>query len=176
LPFFSGLYPVVRFTHEQIDINVYPDHVMVKGVYVYKNPFPFPVVQGLSIPLPVDADHPTPVQILAEQVSPVEKSIPIRYLLGKHRFHLRFKSEEEIRIHVRYYQYAPKNNAFYLLTTTKPWRRPIDRGTYRLFAEDVKIVHSNYMLTSDAPRELSFKRTRFMPEKDWHFSWEAEKS
>ena len=48
-PLLSGLYPVVRFNEEQIDIHVHPDHVRVEGQYVYKNPLPFPVVQGFSI-------------------------------------------------------------------------------------------------------------------------------
>ncbi len=63
LPFPAGFYPIVRFPEEQIDIDVYPDHVWVKGIYVYRNPFPFPVIQGLVTPLPVNSDHPEPFYV-----------------------------------------------------------------------------------------------------------------
>ena len=51
-----GVLPVVRFTWEQIDIYVGSDHVTVEGTYVYENPWPIPVAQGFSIPLPIDEE------------------------------------------------------------------------------------------------------------------------
>ncbi len=38
LALLAGLHPIVRFTEEQIDVHVHPDHVHVEGHYVYKNP------------------------------------------------------------------------------------------------------------------------------------------
>jgi hypothetical protein len=72
-PFLSGLYPIVRFDEEQIDIHVHPDHVRVEGQYLYKNPSPFPVVQGFSIPLPIDQHKPMPVMVSMKVGSPSEK-------------------------------------------------------------------------------------------------------
>lgn len=43
-PFLAGFYPTVRFPREYIDVHVFPGHITVKARYVYKNPFPFPVV------------------------------------------------------------------------------------------------------------------------------------
>ncbi len=176
LPFLTGLYPMVRFTEEQITINVYPDHVIVKGLYVYKNPFPFPVVQGFSIPFSVDQDHPDPIHISVRTLSPEKKFIPIRYILGKHRFDLHFQSKEKVLVHVQYSQHTSVMNARYLLTTTKPWRRPLIKGTYRLFTENVKIIDSNYLLKPDKTKIFSFERKNFMPNYDWEFSWEILKS
>lgn len=170
-PFLAGLYPIVRFTQEQIDIEVHPEYVSIKGYYVYENPLPFPVAQGFSIPLPVDSDHPMPVQISAKQLFPEEKPIPLRFLLGKHRFEMAFSSKEEVIILVQYRQQAPKKNARYILTTTKSWKNPLIQGVYKLFPEGVKIVSSNYPLQPEESGALIFLRKNFMPEADWNFSW-----
>jgi hypothetical protein len=102
LPFLAGILPIVRFTEEQIDIRIYPDYVLLHAIYVYQNPFPFPVVQGLSVPFPVDNDHPTPVQLTARQLVPKRKNLETRYILGRHRFNLFFNASEQIQISVEY--------------------------------------------------------------------------
>lgn len=174
LPFLTGFYPIVRFTDEQIDIRVYPDHVWVDGYYVYKNPFPFPVVQGFSIPLPVDSEHPMPIQVSVRQQFPKQKPVPVRFIMGKHRFDMAFSAKEEIGIQVQYRQHAPAKNARYILTTTQPWKRPLMTGVYRLFAKEVKIASSNYPLHPSGPGVLSFHRKNFMPQHDWNFAWQVE--
>ena len=172
-PFFAGIYPIVRFSQERIDIHVFPNHVVVNGFYVYKNPFPFPVVQGFSIPFPIDKYHPMPIDISVKQYSPTERSIPAPFVLGEHRFELRFRSKEELLVQVRYKQHAPKRNACYLLTTTKPWRRPLTRGVYKLIPEGVIITNSNYPVQPDGTAVSQFEMTNFMPEHDWLFFWEV---
>jgi hypothetical protein len=173
-PFLAGIYPIVRFTEEEIDIFVHKNHIEMKGIYFYSNPFPFPVIQGMSVPLPIDSGHPHPVNLRAIEISPESKAIPIRFFLGKHRFDLKFKPKEEVKILIQYYQYSPKRNAHYILTTTKPWKHPLDRGMYRLFPEDVNIISSNYTLKRDVSDFLFFGQTNFMPKSDWHFSWEVK--
>lgn len=173
-PFLAGFYPIVRFTEEQIDIHVYPDYIIVEGYYIYKNPFPFPVAQGFSIPFHIDKSHPMPVQISVKRLSPAQGHVPIIYLLGRHRFDLRFSTGEEVRIQVSYRQQAQKRDAMYILTTTKPWRRPLVYGIYKLYTEGVNITSSNYLLQSDEPGVFSFYSKDFMPREDWHFSWEVK--
>ena len=173
LPFLAGMLPIVRFTDEQIDIRVFADHVVMQGTYVYQNPFPFPVTQGLSIPLPIDSDHPTPVQISARQLSPQQKPLATRYLLGRHRFNVFFKANERIQIVVEYRQQAPDKNATYLLTTTQPWKHPLQKGLYRLVPQQVVITHSNYALEPEGDHHFRFERHNFMPQKDWQFSWKV---
>ena len=173
LPFLAGMLPIVRFTEEQIDIRVYPDHVLMQGIYVYQNPFPLPVVQGLSVPFPVDDEHPTPVQLAVRQLAPKQKNLETRYILGRHRFNLLFNANEEIHIAVEYRQQAPKRNAKYLLSTTKPWKHPLRKGMYRLFPQKVIITRSNYTLESGDHDNFSFQRKHFLPQHDWYFSWKV---
>ncbi|MBI3874898.1 MAG: hypothetical protein HY300_02825 [Verrucomicrobia bacterium] len=170
----AGILPSVQFVREQIDIQVYPEHVEICGWYYYRNPWPFPMPQGLSIPFPVDEDHAPPVQVSVAQVSPEEKAIPVRYVLGRHRFDLTLASRGEVCVQVKHHQYTPRRDARYLLTTTQPWQKPLDRGLYRLFPHGVTIASSSYALKESDPTTLIFERSNFMPKEDWCFSWDQK--
>ena len=173
LPFLSGLYPAVNFTKERIDITVYGDHIKMRGIYVYENPFPFPIVQGYSIPLPVDPDNPEPVLLLVNLLSKGSRPIPISFILGEHRFSLTFKPLEKIKVQVQYQQEAPGENARYILTTTQPWKKPLTKGQYILHAENVEITSSNYAFEEEDSNMSCFTKYQFMPQYDWNFTWRA---
>ena len=175
LPFMLGIWPTVRFTREQIDIDVYPAYITVKGRYVYENPFPFPVVQGFSIPFHLDLQHPPPVYVDAAIVSPVQEDIPIRYLMGVHRFDLAFTPNEKKEVVVSYRQAAPEKSGCYLLRTSKPWKRPLLKGSYRLMLNGVKVVSSTYPLKPIQKNVVAFSRINFMPEIDWQWKWKLAK-
>jgi hypothetical protein len=173
LPFLAGLLPIVHFVRERIDIAVYPEEVRVEGLYVYRNPWPFPVAQAFSIPLPVDVSHPMPTELTAARLVPDAGPIPLRNLLGRESFELPFRAREEVQVIIQYRQYAPTRDARYLLTTTGPWRRPLDHAVYTLTLHDVGLARSNYALRSDTQGILGFERTGFMPQEDWQFQWEV---
>jgi hypothetical protein len=173
LPFLAGFLPIVRFPRERIDIAVHPREIEVSGLYVYRNPWPFPVTQGFTVPLPMDANHPMPTELTATRVSPDAAFLPLRTILGRPGFEVRFRPFEEIQVAVRYRQLAPSRDGRYLLTTTRPWRRPLEHGVYTLALHDVALRYSNYALAPDPHGMLAFERTDFMPEDDWRFRWEA---
>lgn len=173
LPFISGLYPIVRFTGERIDIDVFPEHVIVRGYYHYSNPLPFPVRQGLTIPFPVDEDHPEPVLLSVRRAVPSEGELPVLRTFGTDRFEAAFSAYEDVTIVVEYRQHSATRDATYLLTTTAPWGRPLERGLYRLFPMGVDITGSNYALSPLEDGAMIFKKEDFMPDKEWGFSWEV---
>lgn len=164
-------YPRANFPSEEIDIQVYAAHVLVNGLYVYKNPFPFPITQGFSIPLPVDESHPEPLSLSAAVLTTQEEPVPLYFIFGKYRFTLTFRAKETIRLLVRYYQYAPSQDARYILTTTQAWKQPLHYGRYTLRLHNVRLVASNYPLRHDGSRCHVFERLDFMPQQDWRFSW-----
>jgi len=176
IPFLSGLIPLVRFSEEQIDIIVRPDHIRVRGIYVYENPLPLPLIQGLSIPLPINRDNPAPVLLRVATLMPDRAPVPVRHIMGSYRFELVVPAGSAVTVMVEYAQYAPQRNAHYLLTTTRPWRRPIERGEFSLVPEGVEITGSNYPLERTDTGIWFFRRDDFMPTQDWEFSWEEERS
>lgn len=173
LAFATGIRPIARFDREQINIQVHPDHIEVVGLYFYRNPWPFPVRQGLSIPFAVDEHHSPPVQVSVMQTAPEEKSVHCRYLFGRHRFDLTLATRAEVCVRVEYYQHTPAGDARYLLTTTQPWRKPLVHGVYRLFEHGVVVQKSNFSLQQLASHVLGFERSNFMPSDDWRFSWNS---
>jgi hypothetical protein len=174
LPFLAGFLPIVHFVRERIDIAVYPEEVRVEGFYVYRNPWPFPVIQGFSIPLPVDATHPMPTGLTAMRPAPEAEPISLRHLFGQDGFELRFRAHEEVQVVVRYRQLAPTRDARYLLLTTRPWRRPLEHAVYTLTPHGIALTGSNYTLRLDDQGTLGFERTNFMPPDDWRFRWEVQ--
>lgn len=169
-PFVSGLIPIVRFTSERIDVHVYPQEIVVVGYYFYKNPFPFPVVQGFTIPFSVDPDHPEPIDVHVVQLLPERKEIGVRHTFAKTGFDVFFSAREATEIKVTYRQKAGGMNATYILKTTQPWGRPLENGVYSLYPHGTKIESSNYPLdlASSVP---GFRKTGFMPGMDWQFTW-----
>ncbi len=173
-PFVAGWLPMARFERERIEIQVRQTSVVVEGEYVYRNPWPFPVVQGFSIPFSVDSTHPPPVEVSAEELWPHRRLLSPRFVLGLHRFDLPLGPREEVGVRVRYEQYSPSADARYLLTTTQPWHRPLALGVYRIIPDGVEILSSNYPLRALEPGVLGFDRRDFMPREDWVFSWRAQ--
>jgi hypothetical protein len=166
--------PVARFEREQITISVHPDYILVDGVYFYRNPFPFPIVQGLSIPFPTDDTHPAPVDLQVEELSPRAHMLSVRYLWGRPRFNLALLQNETVCLHVHYYQQAPTSDARYILTTTRPWLRPLQVGEYVLIPRGIRLLQSNHPLASTVGGAAQFRKQQFMPHQDWTFSWKAQ--
>ena len=173
VPYAFGIIPTVHFESERIDVHVYPDEILVEGYYFYKNPFPFPVAQGFSIPFPIDNDHPQPTEVLVERGTPIQETVKLRRLFGKTGFEVYFAAHEETEIVVSYRQKAGVEKATYILTTTKPWGRPLESGVYTLYPHGTVIVSSNYPLDL-ASKTPNFCKTGFMPDKDWQFTWRRE--
>jgi len=173
LPFASGVIPTVHFTSERIDVHVYPDDIQVDGYYFYKNPFPFPVVQGFAIPFPVDKDHPEPLEVRVERLTPEKEDIRLRHGFGNPGFEVSFSAHEEVEIGVSYRQKSEGMNATYILKTTQPWGRPLESGVYTLYPHGVMIESSSYPLNLPG-KALGFHATGFMPDKDWYFTWRRE--
>ena len=169
----AGIVPAVRFTRERIAVTVHADYIEVDGLYVYTNPLPFPLPQGLRVPFPTDALHPAPASVEVTEVEPLSQKdsepIAVRWVWGEPYFSIRVPAFGAKHVRVRFTQYSPQMSATYLLTTTQPWGKPLDQGEYVLRPRGVRIVTSNYPL--DGQGCLCFTRRRFMPDRDWRFTW-----
>lgn len=172
LLFFSGV-PLVRFTRERIEVTVKPASIEVDGLYIYENPWPVPLTQGLKYPILSDDLHPIPDSVLVTAADPVTgKDLgPVFTLkLGKTPYYsVRVPAKGLRHIRVRYTQEARGPSGAYLLTTTQPWRRPLERGEYLLKPSGVRILSSSYPLDGKEP--FSFVKSSFMPDKEWEFEW-----
>lgn len=169
--YYHSSYPSVRFPEEYIYIHVRPDYIEVEGRYVYVNPNPFPVIQAMFYPLPVDMQHPAPDGITVINAGTGEK-IRSHHYFGDHRFTLFFMPHETKSVTVRYRQKSFDNRATYILLTTGLWKHPLDYAEYMVMAEGVRITQSNYPLAKMQNNALGFTKREFMPHEDWLIAWQ----
>ncbi len=173
----AGIIPYAKFTREIIEITIYPKAIEVNGLYVYENPFPVTVLQGLRIPFP---DSPFQIPPATVQVSEIDNTgnsiirrLPVNWIGGIPYFSTRIPSNGTTYVRVTFRQRTTENKGIYLLKTTAPWIRPLEHGMYILKPKNIKITGSNYPLKGKD--ELYFERKEFYPLKNWIFSWEAKK-
>ena len=169
----AGFIPTFRFTRERIEVTVHPASVDVDGLYVYANPLPLSWSQGLRVPFATDALHPGPATVEVTEVDAASgkdtKELATHWFGEEPYFTIRVPAFAARHIRVRFTQYSPARSATYLLTTTRPWGRPLEEGEYVLRPLGVRIVASNYPL--DGRGCLCFTRRHFMPDHDWSFTW-----
>ncbi len=174
----GGVVPAVRFESELIRVTVDGQNLHVDGIYRYRNPFPFPIVQGLSCPTP-SGDGLRPVEgIAVERLSDgsgeLPALLPVRRVAGTPYFEVKVPGRTTVEVRVRYVQRHGGFAGRYLLTTTKPWRRPLKRARYELTLVSSRLVRSNYPLTGDGRGKYHFERDEFMPQEDWCFEFIPE--
>ncbi|MBI4165971.1 MAG: hypothetical protein HY508_09590 [Acidobacteria bacterium] len=177
--FFSGYFTPVRFDRERIDVRVAPGQIHVRGRYHYTNTSRLPAVLTLKVPFPVDSEHPQPewygLYDSSEEGREGAEIVPT--VRGDDvSFRLIFWPREEKWVRLDYLQPTRVSGGRYLLTTTKPWRRPIAKAEYVLrLPSDLTLLSSNYAV-SPAPADgtwqvFTFSKFDFFPERDWEFAW-----
>jgi hypothetical protein len=165
-----GFAPVAVFPEELIDLSVHEKDIEVRATYVYKNPWPFPIEQGFCVPLPVDSKHPMPEPVTLTQVKTAEP-VPIRNWFGRRTFELTFGPQETVPVQLYYKQDAPNRTATYILTSTRAWMRPLRQAVYKLHCDESLSIASNYPMECCGKTNWSWRRTNFMPDRDWQVSW-----
>jgi len=170
LLFALGIVPLVRFPEEAIYLTAHAQSIEVRGIYIYKNPWPFPVRQGFGLPLPVDSSHPVPFPVELTLMS-TNEPLPISSLCDRLGFELSFGPGETKPVELYYRQEATRQSARYILTTTRPWLQTLSRGAYRLRCEGVEPVSSTYSMKKCGLKEWGWSRANFLPDYDWEITW-----
>ena len=174
----SNLFSPVRFDREKIEIWATDGQIQVRGLYHYRNRFPFPLTFSLGLPFPVDAAHPAPGAYSIAEITAggadAQEIIPRNYR-GDVVFRLWFAPRQEKWIRVDYVQQFLRSEGRYILLTTRQWNRPLDFGEYILHLNDnSELAASNYELRTELGEQepsYSFQRRNFYPSEDWSFSW-----
>ena len=173
LPMIANLLPIIRFAEESIDVQVFPDEIRVRGLYAFKNPFPFSLSQTFSYTPAEDVDLPEALDIKARKISPEVEPLPFTDTLGSRRFQLRFAAKETVTIEIEYRQKTPKHYARYIPITLSHRNRPLQFGSYALIPQGVEIVSSSYPLRENGSGVQFYESHRFIHTSQWRFSWRA---
>lgn len=182
--FFSGYFTTVRFDRERIEVQVWHGSIRVKGLYHYTNASRLPAILTLKVPFPVDHDHPQPEWFTlyksGEDGRAGEEIVPT--VRGKDvSLRLIFRPYEAKWIRLDYLQVSRVGNGRYLLTTTRPWRRPIGRADYVLrLSREFGLLSSNYAVkpapAGGAWQTFTFSKTDFFPDRTWEFAWDEPRT
>lgn len=182
--FFSGHFTTVRFDRERIEVQIERGRIHVKGLYHYTNASGLPAVLTLGVPFPVDSNHPQPEWFAlyesgedgraGAEIVPVVRGSDVS-------FRLIFRPYEAKWILLEYSQPSHVPRGRYLLTTTRPWRRPIERADYVLrIPHESSLLSSNYPVTSEPAaagwQAFTFSKTDFFPDRDWEFAWDDSRA
>ncbi len=178
--FFSGYFTTVQFDRERIDIEAGKGRVRVMGLYLYTNASRLPAILNFKVPFPIDRNHPPPEwfalyesnsegRLLAD-IMPVVRGNVVA-------FRLIFRPREAKWIRFDYVQPARTASGRYLLTTTRAWRRPLERADFTLhLPASCRLIASNYPATTriseGAAQTFAFSKTDFFPDHDWEFIWQ----
>ncbi|MBX3465606.1 MAG: hypothetical protein KF878_01755 [Planctomycetes bacterium] len=169
LPWALGAAPLVRFTRERIELHARPGALTVDGRYVYENPWPLPLVQGLDVPFAQGDGQAAPATVAAFVVDAggAETPLPVRWVLGRPRVSVTVPARGAVELRVRFEQVCAAGRGTYLLTTTRPWGRPLVEAEYLVRTDRVRLVRSSLPLDA-GDRTV---RRDFLPEDDWRLEW-----
>jgi hypothetical protein len=165
--------PVI-FVEEEVAVSVFPDRIEVRGDYYFENPRPFPALQLIGYPYPVDENHPVPSSVRAELLAPNAHPLSVWNAFDQTFLVLWVGARARKSIRIEYTQEAKTPDAVYILTTTKDWPRPLEKAVLRLEPQGVDITHSSLPLTKNADHTLEYRSEDFLPTNDWGFSWDIQ--
>jgi len=173
-----NVFPQVHFDRERIEVWVVPRQIQVTGLYHYSNPSRLPALLSLGLPFPVDAEHLRPsTYSIATATADGHVVAPIRPTErhGEVGFRMFLRPHEDKWVRVDYVQGASVSRGTYILTTTRKWHRPLERGDYVLhLSAGLELASTNYHPEATVKGEKNtylFSRTDFYPSEDWNFAW-----
>lgn len=159
----------IHFAREEIDITVRPGAVEVLGTYHFQYSGSDAVAAIISYPFPLDSNHafPDSVCLFGRRFSLTDTSA---------RFVMRLVPGREDSFTAWYRQPLCGTQARYIVTTTRQWRRPIDRAQFRVTVPaSLPGATVNYEPDStrrtDSTLTWFFNRLGFYPAEDVIVSW-----
>ncbi len=178
IPFFY--LPRIRFKSEIIIARVDPVYLEIEGLYTFTNPLPWNHTVALTYPIP-DTDGLAHADSIQAHVipGPAEPARPLT-LRGKDPAQpvimLPLRKGVETRMRVIYRQKHNNAKGRYILTTTRSWKKPLEKAEFRLILQGVTLKNSNYPVepVKNTNGAWQFSRTDFMPSRDWVFEFELK--
>jgi hypothetical protein len=163
----------VQFARELISIAVEDTSITVDGIYVLRNPAPFPRPQTLFYPFPVDSTHPYP-----DSISVWRRKQPVEFGVREDGvvFSVEIPAEGAVGIRVIYRQACPGQSGCYILTTTAAWERPLKSADFVItLADGLELEWTAYEVLpvedEGGRSRYEFSREDFMPDRDLCLRW-----
>lgn len=150
----------VKFTSEQITIDVYDTAAQTSGTYYFKNESLFSTEIQIEYPLTNEEFEIIDAKFNGETI-PYEKQD------SNVIFSLTFPAREESMLEVQYGENI-EDEYEYILTSTQKWERELDRSEFTVnLYNNAEISASSYELEKTAETQYSLTKTNFIPESNF---------
>ena len=165
----------VHFTKEYLVFTLCDSSLTFSGEYVFENPGRGVEPKRLLYPFSVSPDTPLPHRVKVSESASGE-SIPYTWVRNGISFLIEALPGESTRIHIRYWQAAPKRKNTYILTSTTSWGRGLDHATYEIRVPNhLELLNCSLAIDSvavtDSMRTYLITRSDFLPEKELEINW-----
>src|SRR4030042_2195870 len=160
--------PPVHFYEEELTFTIREHSVLVEGNYYFKNLTSEIKIVRLFYPFVIDTNqyYPDTIQIglpYADEKSGITFALSVPGL-KENNFNIRFNQP------IRFKSYK------YITTTTRIWKRPIQKAVFKIIAPDTIEVKANYTGHRRASEvgyiEYIIMLEDFYPDADLIFEWD----
>jgi hypothetical protein len=160
------------FLKEEITILISRDEVVVEGIYYFQSNLRTNV--SFYYPFPVDSLHDYPYEISIEELD--TGNVSFKRINKGIIFNLYFDANETKVVSISYAQKIKANNAKYILTTTKAWKKGLKEAEFCIIVpKTLKNISISYQPDEihEEGNETRYiiRKEDFMPEKDINISW-----
>ncbi|RPI74333.1 MAG: DUF4424 domain-containing protein [Ignavibacteriales bacterium] len=166
------------FSEEIIEIKIYEDYADVYGAYLFKSNSESDIKSTLYYPFPVSDSYPYPEEI--KVFDKYYNEIHFTELSSGIYFSISLLPDSVSLIKVFYRQKLNTQTMKYILTTTRQWKRPLEKGEYVIsLPEEFELKTLSltpYSREIKSSRNIfHIKKENFMPETDLIISWAGRK-
>lgn len=160
----------VHFAREEVWMDVRPGVLAVSATYHFTCTAKEPVGAVVSYPFPVDSLNLYPDSIVIPGHAFTRNDTAVTFMMH-------FAPGREDSFSAWYRQPLRSNSARYIVTSTRKWRRPIDRASFRLsvparFCGVTLSFEPDSVVIVGSTRNYYFTRTRFWPDRDVVVEWD----
>ncbi len=159
--------PPVHFCREELTFTIREHAVLVQGEYFFKNLTHEAKIVQFFYPFVLDTNQHYP--------DTIELNLPFAETESGLTFALSIPGHTESSFRIRFSQPVSGRSYRYMTTTTRVWKRPIEKAIFRIIGPDTLDIKTNYAgrrligVTGDAEYVISIDN--FYPDQDIVIEW-----
>ena len=169
----------IQFYKEDLTFEIKDNRFSVSGKYYLRNADHTDRTITLIYPFPQDSLYKPVDTIFIYNMNKAEEIKPLEIKMEYSVFKIEMEAKESAEVVIYYSQELNACKAEYILTTTKSWKRGLEKASYQLIS-DVELNFTYFSYTPDSSfisgtnRIYYWERESFMPDKNFVFEFECD--
>lgn len=168
----------LSFYRENITMKIQEQQFYVSGTYYFR--YNLSGIKQLYYPFPVSDLYGNPDSVYLFDLTNNVQIVPTEQDSSGLLFLAEFSKYSDISIQISYKQPLWRNQAEYILETTKVWGKPFKDASYQLIIPKGLVITRFYIPPDDSiftenEKIYTWERYNYMPENNMIFEFEEEK-